>query len=63
MTTSEAITMLNEHGIILPGGVVRLAGGTPRNLFFNSSAEILESSIPGKDKLSYKLYGAVDEEA
>ena len=55
MTASEAITMLNEHGIILPGEVVRLAGGTPRNLFFNSSAEILESSIPGKDKLSYEV--------
>jgi hypothetical protein len=27
----------------------------PRNLFFNSSAEILESSIPGKGELSYEV--------
>lgn len=55
MNASEAISLLEDKGVVLPEEVCLIARNSPKALFFNSSAEIFDASTPGRDDLTYEV--------
>ncbi len=55
MTASEAIALLRERGVELPGEIGLIARNSPSAVFFNSSPEILQASTPGPGDLTYEV--------
>lgn len=55
MKVSEAAAMLKKSGVNLPEEVILVSESNRGSLFFNSSQEILEASLPGSDQLTYEV--------
>ncbi|NLD64310.1 MAG: DUF4914 family protein [Bacteroidales bacterium] len=47
--------MLKKSGVNLPEEVILVSESNRGSLFFNSSQEILEASLPGSDQLTYEV--------